>query len=73
MLLIGNSGFIYESEKHKVFFQDDIAYGDNKSTISRTSFWTMLHEKSLNTANNPKYGGFKRLKITKKRNKNKMC
>ena len=54
----GDSRYIYQNKLDKPCFQHDMTYGDFKDLTRRTASDKILHEKTFNTAKNPKYNGY---------------
>ena len=57
---ITNSRFIYQIERGKAFFQNEMTYGDFKDLTKRTASYKVLLDKAFNIAKNPKYDGYQR-------------
>ena len=55
----GGPQYIYQNEKDKICFQNDMAYGDFKD-LTRTASDVILQNKAFNIAKNPKYRGYQR-------------
>ena len=56
----GDSRYIYQNELDKACFQHDMAYGDFKVLIGRTTSDKILCDKAFNIAKNTKYDGYQR-------------
>ena len=56
----GNTDFIYKNELNKACFQHDMAYGKSKDLVKRTQSDTVLKDKAIKIASNPKYDGYQR-------------
>ena len=52
-----NSRYIYQNEVLKASFQDDMAYGDFKDLLRRTTSDKVLHDKAFNIKKNSNYDG----------------
>ena len=54
----GDSRYIYQNELDKTCFRLDMANEDFKILTRRITSDKILHDKALNTAENPKYDGY---------------
>ena len=54
-----DSRYIYQNEADIACFQLDMAYGDFKNLIRRTTSDEILRDKAFNIAKNPNYDGYK--------------
>ena len=50
-----DSQYIYQNELDKACFQHDMAYGDFKDLVRRTTSDKILRDKAFNFAKNPRY------------------
>ena len=57
---MGDTNCIYKNELDKACFQHDMAYGDFKDLKRRTASDTILRDKAIKIAKNPKYDGCQR-------------
>ena len=55
-----DSQYIYQNELDKACFQHDMAYGDFKDLVRRTTSDKILRDKAFNFAKNPRYDANKR-------------
>ena len=56
-----DTSYIYKNELDKACFQDDMAYGDFKDLIKRTSAGKALRDKAFKIASDQIYDGYKRI------------
>ena len=56
----GDSKYIYNNELDKACFQHDMAYGDFKDLIGRTTSDNVFCNNAFNTAKNRKYDRYQR-------------
>ena len=55
----GDTNYIYENQLDKACFQHDMGYGDFKDLAKTTASDKVLRNKAFNTAENPKFDGYK--------------
>ena len=55
-----DTSYFYKNELDKACFQHDMAYGDFKDLVKRTTSDKILRDNAFNIAKNPKYDGYQR-------------
>ena len=61
----GKLSYIYKNDLDKAFFQHDMAYNKFKDLEKITQSHTVLKNKALKIASNPKYNGYERASKSK--------
>ena len=59
----GGSQYIYQKELDKACFQHEICYGNFIDLPRRTASDKLLHDKTFNIANKPKYDRYQRVLV----------